>query len=66
MGLGAGFKEASDRVVADLAARSRNSEVKVDPTLPEYGCIVETELGWVDESVDSRLATMLHALKPET
>jgi flagellar biosynthesis/type III secretory pathway protein FliH len=39
--------------------------VRLDASLEEYGCVVETELGSVDESIESRIATLLNALKPD-
>lgn len=36
--------------------------VTIDPTLPTYGCVVESQWGRVDESVDARLRTLLDQL----
>jgi hypothetical protein len=44
----------------------RHVEVRLDPSLTDYGCVVETELGQVDESIESRLDTLLHALSPDS
>ncbi len=49
-----------------LADRGAQAEVRVDEHLPDYGCVVETELGRVDESIESRIATLLQALRPDS
>jgi flagellar biosynthesis/type III secretory pathway protein FliH len=40
--------------------------VTIDANLPDYGCIVKTEFGEVDESVEKRLEHLLEALKPDS
>lgn len=60
------FAESSAALEVRLADRGAHAEVRVDPNLPDYGCIVETELGRVDESIESRIATLLQALKPDS
>jgi hypothetical protein len=47
------------RAVGDIAM---DVTVVVDPTLPTYGCVVESQWGRVDESVDARLRTLLDQL----
>jgi Flagellar assembly protein FliH len=64
--LGGGFEEQRDLVEQRLVDRGSRAEVRVDPHLPEFACLVETELGRVDESVETRLATLLHALRPDS
>jgi hypothetical protein len=51
-------------LVERLKRRVPRSEVIQDPTLGPGQCIVESELGRVDESVDERLATVLQAILP--
>lgn len=63
--LGAGFETQRERIEADLSAAGARAEVRFDPTLDVYGCQLETELGQVDESIESRLETLLLALKPD-
>jgi hypothetical protein len=55
------YKAMEDR----LRRRVPRCEIIQDPTLSPGQCIVESELGRVDESVDTRLATVLRAILPE-
>ncbi len=64
--IGRAFSAARANLEVRLADRGAHSEVRLDPHLPEYGCIVETELGRVDESIEERIATLLQALRPES
>ncbi len=63
--VGSAFDEARANLERRLADRGAHAEVRLDPSLPEYGCLVETELGHVDESIESRIATLLQALRPD-
>lgn len=47
------------RAVGDIAM---DVTVVVDPALPIYGCVVESQWGRVDESVEARLRTLLDQL----
>lgn len=60
------FAESCASLEQRLADRGAQAEVRVDPHLSDYGCVVETELGRVDESIESRIATLLQALKPDS
>jgi len=64
--LGSAFAPVADAVVERLARTGTKAEVRVVPELGPHGCVVETELGVVDESVEARLAALLQALKPES
>ncbi len=64
--VGRSFAEARATLETRLADRGAHAEVRVDPSLSDYGCVVETELGRVDESIESRIATLLQALKPDS
>ena len=64
--LGGGFAELREDVQSRLLRNGASCEVRVDMSLAKWGCVVETELGRVDESVESRLATLLQALKPDS
>jgi hypothetical protein len=64
--IGNAFREASANLEQRLADRGAHAEVRLDETLSEYGCVVETELGRVDESIESRISTLLQALRPES
>jgi flagellar assembly protein FliH len=63
--LGTGFAPMQERLEEDLRNSGAKLDVRFDAALDEYGCLVETELGQVDESIESRLETLLHALKPD-
>jgi flagellar biosynthesis/type III secretory pathway protein FliH len=60
--LGPQFAVLKDELVAYFAAMGTMLDVTLDSTLPPYGCVVETELGSVDESIESRLSTLLDSL----
>ncbi len=62
--VGQAFADAREALAARLGDRATHAEVRLDPLLSEYGCVVETELGRVDESIESRITTLLQALKP--
>lgn len=64
--LGQGFEAQRASLEQRLMDRGGRAEVRVEPQLPEHACLVETELGQVDESVETRLATLLHALRPDS
>ncbi|MDF3070473.1 MAG: flagellar assembly protein FliH [Polyangiaceae bacterium] len=64
--LGAGFEGQRDMLEQRLTDRGSRAEVRIEPQLPEHACLVETDLGQVDESVETRLATLLHALRPDS
>jgi flagellar assembly protein FliH len=64
--VGRSFAESCASLTVRLADRGAHAEVRVDEHLPDYGCLVETELGRVDESIESRIATLLQALKPDS
>ncbi len=63
--LGAGFESQRERIETDLSAAGTRADVRFDPSLDVYACQLETELGQVDESIESRLETLLLALKPD-
>jgi len=64
--VGSAFREARGNLEKRLADRGAHAEVRLDESLSEYGCVVETELGRVDESIEARIATLLQALRPES
>ena len=64
--LGQGFEGQRAALEQRLLDRGSRAEVRVEPQLPDHACLVETELGQVDESVETRLATLLHALRPDS
>jgi flagellar assembly protein FliH len=47
-----------------MKSRSTRCEVRHDPSLSPGQCIVETDLGRVDESLETRLANVLGQLLP--
>ena len=55
--------EASiEAIRARLTARAPQCQVLHDESLPRGGCIVETEYGTVDESLEARLASVVEAV----
>jgi hypothetical protein len=64
--VGRGFVAARENLEKRLADRGAHAEVRLDTSLDEHGCVVETELGSVDESIESRITTLLNALKPDS
>jgi flagellar biosynthesis/type III secretory pathway protein FliH len=64
--LGQGFESQRAMLEQRLLDRGSRAEVRVEAQLAEHACLIETELGQVDESVEARLATLLHALRPDS
>jgi hypothetical protein len=64
--LGNRFAEAGEALARRLQTNGTTVDLVLDPELDEYGCIVETNLGRVDESIETRLATLLEALESDS
>ena len=64
--VGRGFQNAVDGLERQLALRGNEFRIFVEDGLADYDCVVETELGQVDESVEKRLEKLLAALKPDS
>jgi flagellar assembly protein FliH len=64
--LGSGFSEIAPEIAERLLAAGHRAEVRAEPNLSPHACIVETDLGSVDESIEQRLATLLQAIKPDS
>ncbi len=64
--VGRSFAESCTSLSRRLADRGAHAEVRLDESLADYGCVVETELGRVDESIESRISTLLQALRPDS
>jgi hypothetical protein len=64
--LGSGFETQRAALEQRLLDRGSRADVRVEAQLPEHACLVETELGQVDESIETRLRTLLHALRPDS
>lgn len=60
--LGSEFAVLKDAVISHFAAAGTMIDVTLDATLPPYGCVVETEVGSVDESIETRISTLLESL----
>jgi flagellar assembly protein FliH len=60
--LGSEFAVLKDELVAHFSASGTMIDANLDSTLPAYGCVVETEVGSVDESIESRLDALLEAM----
>jgi flagellar biosynthesis/type III secretory pathway protein FliH len=64
--VGRGFQGAVDGLERQLAVRGNEFRIFVEDGLGDYDCLIETELGQVDESVEKRLEKLLEALKPDS
>lgn len=64
--VGRGFVNAVDGLERQLALRGSEFRIFVEDGLGDYDCVIETELGQVDESVEKRLTKLLEALKPDS
>ena len=64
--LGPDFEQVQPALISKLRSRGVEFEVVVDADLPPYGCIVETDLGRVDESVEARLEQLFRGLITES
>ena len=60
--LGHEFAALQNALVAHYSALGTSMDVIIDPSLPAFGCVVETDVGSVDESIESRLAALLDTL----
>lgn len=64
--LGARFARAASAIEQRLTVGDQRVEIVLDPTLEPHGCIVETDLGRVDESIESRLSSLISALESDS
>jgi hypothetical protein len=64
--LGARFARAASAIEQRLTVGEQRVEIVLDPMLEPHGCIVETDLGRVDESIESRLSSLISALESES
>jgi vacuolar-type H+-ATPase subunit E/Vma4 len=60
--LGPFFSDALDHIRENLRHRGIDCTVTIDPTVGAHGCALETELGRVDESVETRLNVLFASL----
>lgn len=60
--LGPFFADALDHISENLGHRGVDCRVVIDPDVGEHGCVLETALGRVDESVETRLSVLLASL----
>jgi vacuolar-type H+-ATPase subunit E/Vma4 len=60
--LGPFFSDALDHISDNLRHRGIDCTVSIDPAVGPHGCALETELGRVDESVETRLAVLFASL----
>jgi len=63
--LGTGFALMAVMIQEQLATRGIDVELSVSQALSEHGCVVETDIGRVDESIESRIAAVLEAIDAE-
>jgi hypothetical protein len=60
--LGPFFSDALDHISENLRHRGIQCSVSIDPSVGPHGCALETELGRVDESVETRLNVLFASL----
>src|SRR4029450_9631744 len=60
--LGPFFAGALEHISDTLRHRGIQCNVMIDPAVGAHGCVLETALGRVDESVETRLAVLLDNL----
>lgn len=60
--LGPFFADALDHISENLHHQGVHCHVVIDPSVGAHGCALETELGRVDESVETRLNVLLSNL----
>jgi hypothetical protein len=60
--LGPFFADALDHISDNLRQRGIECRVAIDPGVGPHGCVLETALGRVDESVETRLNVLLASL----
>ncbi len=60
--LGPFFADALDHISDNLQHRGIRCTVMIDHAIGPHGCVLETELGRVDESVETRLNVLLASL----
>jgi len=60
--VGTFFRDTREELQQKLGGAKLRCEVVVDPSLGRSGCVVETDLGRVDESVETRLSNLIDAL----
>jgi hypothetical protein len=64
--VGPGFAEEQPQLLRQFGTEGGSFDVVVDETLSHFGCVVETEHGWVDESIETRLAALLQELRSDS
>ena len=64
--LGPDFESMQTELSQKLKGRGVEYEVFIDIELPPYGCVVETDLGRVDESIERRLDQLFRGLVTES
>ena len=60
--VGTFYRDMRDELQQKLGSTKLRCDVVIDPSLGRSGCVVETDLGRVDESVDARLENLIEAL----
>ena len=64
--LGPDFESVQQDLTNKLRSRGVEYEVVIDSDLTPYGCVVETDLGRVDESIEARLEQLFRGLITES
>lgn len=60
--LGTFWEQAAPELEHQLAQSGVECQIKLDRTLGQYACLLETELGRVDESIEARLDVLMQHL----
>ncbi len=60
--LGTEFAVMQNALASQYSAMGTVIDITIDNTLPAYGCFVETDVGSVDESIESRIAALLEVI----
>lgn len=60
--LGPFFADVLEHISENLRLKGIDCVVVIDPAVGSYGCLLETELGRVDEAVETRLDVLLRSL----
>jgi flagellar biosynthesis/type III secretory pathway protein FliH len=63
--IGPAFAGVEQSVREHLASLGIEVDLAVSPNLSDYGCVVQTELGRVNESIEERLSILVDSIEEE-
>lgn len=61
--LGPFFSDSRDHIASELSHKGVDCTIVIDPSVGAHGCQLETQLGRVDESVETRLDVLLRSVE---